>query len=96
MKWITVATPPVKTIEQFDQVVSRFGEAPEGLETRYVGSDGGKLRVVSLWSSKSHADKFFAEKLGPALASVLGPEPVGLAEVIGIEVERSFVSEPVG
>jgi hypothetical protein len=97
MKWITVATPPFETIEQFDRVRDHVGEEPAGLEARYVGTaDDGRLRVVSLWESKAHADRFFAETLGPSLAKVLGPEPVGAPEALGIDVARSYSREPVG
>ncbi len=96
MQWITVATPPFESIEQFDKVLARVGGDPAGLEARYVGrADDGKLRVVTLWESKAHADRFFAEALGPALATALGPEPVGAPEAVGIDVARSYVRQPV-
>ena len=97
MQWITVATPPFGSIEQFDTVLAHTGGEPAGLEARYVGrADDGKLRVVTLWESKAHAERFFAETLGPALAKALGPEPVGAPEAVGIDVARSYVREPVG
>ncbi|MDQ4097660.1 MAG: hypothetical protein M3144_07320 [Actinomycetota bacterium] len=97
MSWITVATPPFEEIEKFDAVVSQANGAPEGMQARYVGpTDSGQLRIVTLWESKAHADRFFTQTLGPALAKVLGPEPVGPSEVIGIEVARTYVREPVG
>jgi hypothetical protein len=96
MQWITVVTPPFESIEQFDKILAHLGGEPNGLEARYVGpADDGKLRVVTLWESKSHADRFFADTLGPALAKVLGPEPVGAPETIGIDVARSYTGEPV-
>ena len=96
MQWITVATPPFGSIEQFDEVLAHLGQEPDGLEARYVGpADDGKLRVVTLWESKAHADRFFADTLGPALAKVLGPEPVGIPEATGIEVTRTYRREPV-
>jgi hypothetical protein len=96
MQWITIATPPFGSIEQFDKVLAQVEEEPAGLQARYVGTaDDGKLRIVNLWESKENADQFFAEKLGPALAKALGPEPVGRPEVVGIDVARSYVSEPV-
>ncbi len=94
MQWIAVATPPFTSIEQLDQVMAELGEEPPGLEARYVGTADGTLRVVTLWESKAHGDRFFAEKLGPALAKVLGPEPVGTPRVVGIDVLRSYVREP--
>jgi hypothetical protein len=94
--WITVATPPFKSIEQFDAVRAQVEGEPAGLEARYVGTaDDGKLRVVTLWESKAHADRFFSETLGPVLAKVLGPEPVGAPETIGIDIARSYARETV-
>ena len=97
MQWITVATPPFDSIEQFDKVQSQVSGDPEGLEARYVGTaEDGKLRVITLWQSKAHADRFFNETLGPVLAKVLGPEPVGAPKRLGIEVARSYSRQPVG
>jgi hypothetical protein len=97
MQWITVATSPVTSIEQFDTVLTQVGGNPDGLAARYAGTgQDGKVRVVTLWESKAHADRFFAETLGPALARALGPEPVGAPEVVGIDVARSYVHQPVG
>lgn len=96
MRWITVATPPFQSIDQFDEVLAHLGREPDGLEARYVGTaDDGKLRVVSLWESKEHADRFFTDTLGPALARVLGPEPIGAPNATGIDVARSYRREPV-
>ena len=91
MQWITIATPPFGSIEQFDKVRASVGDEPAGLEARYVGTtDDGTLRVVSLWESKAHADRFFVERLGPALAKALGPEPAGAPTVLGIDVARTY------
>jgi hypothetical protein len=92
MKWITVATPPFNSIEVFDKVrAAHAGGEPDGLEARYVGTaEDGTLRVVALWQSKACADRFFAETIGPALAKVLGPEPAGAPELIGIDIARSY------
>jgi hypothetical protein len=95
MQCLTIATPPVKTMEQFDAIVAQFGAPPEGLEARYVGTTGGELRVVSLWASKEHAQRFFNEMLPPVLAKALGPEPAGAADTTWIEVARSYTGEPV-
>ena len=90
MQWITVATPPFNSLDTFDEMTSEFAN-PEGLEARYVGTTDGELRVISLWESKAHADRFFSTTLGPALAKVLGPEPVGQPTALGISVERTYV-----
>ena len=97
MQWITIATPPFQSVEQFDKVTEAVDHTvPEGMEGRYIGTtNDGKLRVVTLWTTKAHADQFFANTLGPALARALGPEPVGRPEVYGIDVARSYVRESV-
>jgi ketosteroid isomerase-like protein len=94
MQWITVATPVFGSIEEFDKVHDRLlaqrGGEHEGLEARYVGTaEDGKPRVVALWESKSHADRFFGERLGSARAKALGPD-VGVPEIVGVAVERSY------
>jgi hypothetical protein len=95
MQWITIGTPPFRSIEQLDSIFAQLDSVP-GLEARYAGAaQDGTLRVVVLWESKAHADRFFTETLGPALAKALGPEPVGTPEVVGIDVARSYVRQPI-
>lgn len=96
MSWITIATPPFAAIEQFDEVRARQSAEPQGLEARYVGTaEDGKLRIITLWTSKADADRFFADTLGPALAKALGPEPVGAPQSVGVDVARSYTRQPV-
>ena len=96
MQWITVAEPPFESLEELEAVIAGFDRPPEGMEARYIGTTaGGALRIVSLWESKAHADRFLAETLGPALASALGPEPAGPSKVEGIDVARQYVRQPV-
>jgi hypothetical protein len=98
MPYIVVATPSFPSLSQLDEVVDRLGEAPEGLLQRHAGTaPDGTLRIVSVWESKADADRFLtSERLGAVIAQVLGPEPAGTPERLGIDVARSFVREPVG
>jgi hypothetical protein len=96
MQWIAVSTPPFGSLEQVNGVMAQVGSEPEGLEARYIGTADGSPRIVTVWESKAHADRFFSETLGPILAKTLGPEPVGKPEIIGIDVARSYVRQPVG
>jgi len=96
MQWITVATPSFASLEQVDAVIAQLDGPPDGMEARYIGTtSNGQLRVVSLWESKAHAERFLTEKLGPAVARALGPEPNGASEVVGIDVARNYVRKPV-
>jgi hypothetical protein len=94
--WITVATPAFTTVEQFDRLQTYLDHEPEGLEARWVGTTEGRIRIIAVWESKAHADAFLSGTLGPALASAFGPEPMGRPEVVGIDVARSYVRQPVG
>ena len=97
MQWMTVATPPIESVEQFDALLAGQTAEPDGLQARYVGTtENGELRVVTVWESKAHADHFFTQTLGPALAKVLGPEPAGKPELVGIAVARAYTGQPVG
>jgi hypothetical protein len=93
--WMLVATPPFTDVERFDAVTALAGEG-EGMRARYCGVADGVLRVITVCESREHAERFLAERLGPAFARVLGPEPGGRPEVLGLEVARSWVAEPVG
>src|SRR5262245_16796795 len=97
MQWMTIATPPLESIEQFDTLLAGRTAEPDGLTARYVGTtENGELRIVAVWESKAHADHFFTQTLGPTLAKVLGPEPSGKPEVVGVAVARAYTGQPVG
>jgi hypothetical protein len=97
MQWITVATPSFATLDEIEAVLAQLTGPPEGMIARYIGhATDGQLRVVALWESKAHADRFLNETLSSAVAKAFGPEPSGLSQVIGVDVERTYVREPVG
>lgn len=92
MSVITIAKPPFGNLETFQKVMAAQGDGePAGLIWRQVGTgDDGALRVIAHWESKEHALEFFATRLGPALAKVLAPEPVGMPETTWVEVQDSY------
>lgn len=63
---------------------------------RYACRAGDEFRVIAVWESEEHADRFFREVLGPILARVLGPEPAGAPAVTGVEVLREFIPAAAG
>ena len=96
MQCITIGSPSM-TLDQVDAVLAQLDGAPDGMAARYVGTtDDGQVRIVTLWESRAHADRFFVETLGPVLARTLGPEPAGRNPVLGIAVQRSYERHPVG
>lgn len=92
--WLTIATPPIRSLDKLDQVMG--AAVPDGLRARYACQDGDEFRVIAVWESKDHADRFFREVLGPVLARVLGPEPAGAPAMTGMEVLREFIPAVAG
>ncbi len=95
--WITVATPSFSSIDQVDAVIAQLDGARRAWRLATSGPPAtAPSAVVSLWQSQAHAERFLTEKLGPAVAKALGPEPEGAADLLGIDIQRACVAQPVG
>jgi hypothetical protein len=93
MSIMSIATPPVAGKEGVERVIAALGGEPEGLQARFIiGSEGG-VKVVAVWESLEHLERFSKEKLGPALAQVMG-EPTGTPDFESYEVLASYVATP--
>ena len=69
---------PQGSQEMYDKVRAQMGlDAPAGGIFHAAGpSPNGGWRVIEVWDSEEDAQKFFKERLGPALeANGLGPPP---------------------
>jgi hypothetical protein len=91
MSVMSFATPPFTSFEEFQRVMSTLGSEPEGQEARFVIEYEGGLRIVAVWQSRDHAERFQRERLGKALAEAIG-EPSGRPEVLWYEVLESHVA----
>ncbi len=73
---------PEYTKQQYDEVTKKmFGhspmradEAPEGLIMHSAGQGEGYY-VYDVWESREAFERFMEEKLGPAIAEVMGGPP---------------------
>ena len=93
MSIMSFATPPFTDKEGVDRVVAALGGQPEGLQARFVISYEGGIRVVAVWESLEHFQRFGKEKLGPALAQVMG-EPTGTPKFESYDVLSSYIPTP--
>jgi hypothetical protein len=94
MSYLTIAKPAFGTLEGFRKIMSTQGIGqgePDGLQARYVAEVGDGIRVVAVWESKQHADRFLEERLAPALATAFD-EPQGSPEVLGGVVANSYTA----
>jgi hypothetical protein len=80
------------TLEQHRALITRLGDDPSGAIARFAGEIEGGLRVISVWESKADSDRFFAERLGPMLAQMLGPARVQHPQVSELDVQEWWVA----
>jgi hypothetical protein len=94
MSHLTIAKPAFGTLEGFQKIMSAqaIGQGePEGLQARYVADVGDGIRVVAVWESKQHADRFLEQRLAPALATAFD-ERQGHPQVLQGEVANSYTA----
>ena len=91
MSILSIATPPVAGKEGVERVIAALGGEPDGLQARFVIADGDKVKVVAVWESLEHLERFGREKLGPAITQVMG-EPTGTPEFDHYEVLSTYVA----
>jgi hypothetical protein len=73
-----VVEVPGGTQAKYDAVIGRMGlqeNPPEGCLVHMAGPVDGGWRIVDVWESQAHFDRFLAERLGEALAAEGMPEP---------------------
>ena len=88
---MTTQTP--STPEQFEAVDAAIGDQlPAGLVARYLGVTEAGVAVTALWASKADADRFFVERLRPAIQQVVGvDETLPSQSGIGYEVTHELL-----
>lgn len=71
---------PGATLAQYDEVVQKMGFRPGGPGApgalfHWVTKTDSGIRVVDVWESRDHFEKFAAAKIGPLTAQVGIPAP---------------------
>jgi hypothetical protein len=76
---MTFATDGRDVLDLYDKANAKMhtvGEAPAGLIFHWAAkTERGDLRIVDVWESREHFDRFFGERLGPASAELQLPKP---------------------
>jgi methionine-rich copper-binding protein CopC len=72
---------PGGTLEQYDEVDQKMAEkmgkeAPEGVHAHIAGATDDGFRVIEVWDSSEHAERYDQEaELGEAMQEAGVPEP---------------------
>jgi hypothetical protein len=67
---------PGATLDQYDKVDEQVGsETPEGAHVHIAGQTEGGFRVIEVWDSSEHIDRFMESGLGAAMEEAQIPEP---------------------
>jgi hypothetical protein len=77
MPIVRIVSPREVTFDMYQQVDAKLQEQsdpPEGLIVHTASVVDGKLKIVDVWESEEHAQRFGRERLGPAIAEVAGEE----------------------
>ena len=93
MAYLIIIDSPA-TLEFHRALAARLGDDHPGAIARFAGETEGGLRVISVWESKADSDRFFAERLGPMLAQMLGPDRVHRPQVSELDVQEWWVASP--
>jgi hypothetical protein len=88
MPIVRIVSPRDVTLEIYQRVRERMdtdNNPPEGLILHTASEVDGRLKVVDVWESEEHAERFGRERLGPAIMEV-APEVGGPPEASQIEI----------
>lgn len=67
---------PGATLEQYDEVDRKLGaEVPEGAHLHIAGLTDDGLKVIEVWDSPEHIERYMEAGLGQALEEAQVPEP---------------------
>jgi hypothetical protein len=76
MAWAFIQDSPEASLDDYDRVTAELGSVdPDGLILHVAGeSPGGGLRIIDVWESKEHYERFRDELLVPAFERAIGAQ----------------------
>jgi hypothetical protein len=89
MPIVRILSPREVTYDIYKQVSETLdteGNPPDGLIVHTASEVDGKLKIVDVWESQEHAERFGRERLGPAIMEVAGDQVGGPPEPDQIEI----------
>jgi hypothetical protein len=93
MAFVHIAHTKGRSIEDFRTVSAKHNPPQDidGLLAWAAGSDESGLRVVSVWASKAHQERFAAEQLFPVFAELGMTDAPAASEFTEYETGELYV-----
>jgi hypothetical protein len=89
MSYVHFTRSPGISLNQYDDVIAALGAEPiAGRISHWAGDNDGALCTVDVWESRSHADRFAAERLFPAFEQV-GVRPPADTLIVAFEAKET-------
>ena len=87
MAVVRIMSPRMITWEAYEEVQRRIEAdgAPDGLIVHTAVDNGGRPKIIDVWESEEHANRFGQERLGPVIAEV-APDAAGPPDPDQVEV----------
>src|SRR4051794_13682664 len=90
MPYAAITLAQTLTLADYDAVGQQLGTEPvDGLLSEAAGCGDAGLHVITLWDSKTHHERFIAERLIPAFEGI-GLEP-GPMTFTGLDVHALYL-----
>lgn len=89
MPIVRITSPREVTYEIYERVEAKVDAAnnpPDGLIIHTACVVDGSLKIVDVWESEEHANRFGQERLGPAIAEIAGEQMAGPPDPGQVEI----------
>jgi hypothetical protein len=88
MAIVRIVSPREVTWEIYNQVEEKIGAdgPPDGLIVHTAVDNDGRPKIIDVWESEEHAQRFGEERLGPAIVEIAGDAVGGPPEPDQVEI----------
>jgi hypothetical protein len=88
MAIVRITSPREVTWDIYNQVQAKIESdgAPDGLIVHTAVDNDGRPKIIDLWESEEHANRFGQERLGPAMMEIAGDQVGGPPEPDQVEI----------
>jgi hypothetical protein len=88
MAIVRIVSPRQVTWDIYNQVQRKIDEEgpPDGLIVHTAVDNDGRPKIIDIWESEEHAQRFGEQRLGPAIMEIAGEQVGGPPEPDQVEI----------